>query len=318
MATASSSSPAAPAGSPPRRALELARRHRPTLVLVGRTPVGDEPAETAGITDHAELRRTLIAARRRDGDELAPALVEADLRRLLAQREVAENLAAVRATGAQVDYRAATSATRDAFGALIDDVYTTYGRIDGVIHGAGVIEDRLIADKSPDSLARVLAVKAGAARTLARRLRPESLRFLVLFSSVSGRFGNRGQADYAAASEALAQLANELDRSWPGRVVAIDWGPWSGTGMVSEALEREFERRGVALIDVEAGSRILADELASGRAGEAELVVGAASGLSETGATGEAPPRRVRASPSSCPRPSPAAAAAGPRHHQRA
>ena len=196
-----------------------------------------------------------------------------------------------------------------------------------MIHGAGVIEDRLIADKSPESLARVLAVKAGAARTLAQRLRPESLRFLVLFSSVSGRFGNRGQADYAAASEALAQLANELDRSWPGRVVAIDWGPWSGTGMVSEALEREFERRGVALIDVEAGSRILADELASGRAGEAELVVGAASGLSETGATGaSATPERCRCArraepidnvPAN-PGARPAAAAAGPRHHQQA
>jgi NAD(P)-dependent dehydrogenase (short-subunit alcohol dehydrogenase family)/acyl carrier protein len=263
-------------------AFELARRHRPTLVLVGRTTLGEEPVETSGITDPAELRRTLIAVRRRDGAELSPVLVEADLRRLLAQREVAGNLAALRATGARVDYRRCDVSEPDAFGALIDDLYATHGRIDGVIHGAGVIEDQLIADKSADSLARVLAVKVGAARTLAQRLRPESLRFLVLFSSVSGRFGNRGQADYAAASEALAQLANELDRSWPGRVVAIDWGPWSGTGMVSEALEREFERRGVALIDVEAGSRILADELARGHAGEAELVIGAASGLSES------------------------------------
>ena len=271
-------------------AFELARRHRPTLVLVGRTPLGDEPAETAGITDPAELRQTLITVRRRDGTELSPALVEADLRRLLAQREVAGNLAALRATGARVDYRRCDVSEPEAFAALIDDLYATHGRIDGVIHGAGVIEDQLIADKSADSLARVLAVKVGAGQTLAQRLRPESLRFLVLFSSVSGRFGNRGQADYAAASEALAQLANELDRDWPGRVVAIDWGPWSGTGMVSEALQGEFKRRGVALIDIEAGSRILADELASGRVGEAELVIGAASGLSEAGATGAAPP----------------------------
>ena len=93
----------------------------------------------------------------RDGAELAPALVEADLRRLLAQREVAENLAALRATGAEVDYRRCDVGDADAFGALIDDVYSAHGRIDGVIHGAGVIEDRLIADKSSDSLARVLA-----------------------------------------------------------------------------------------------------------------------------------------------------------------
>ena len=73
-----------------------------------------------------------------------------------------------------------------------------------------------------------MATKAGAALTLAEHLRPDGLRFLVLFSSVSGRFGNRGQADYAAASEVLGKLAHELDSRWPARVVSIDWGPWAG------------------------------------------------------------------------------------------
>ena len=84
-------------------------------------------------------------------------------------------------------------------------------------------------DKEADSLERVVATKAGSARTLVRRLRPEGLRFLVLFSSVSGRFGNRGQADYAAASEVLNKLAQELDRRWASRVVAINWGPWAAS-----------------------------------------------------------------------------------------
>ena len=158
-----------------------------------------------------------------------------------------------------------------------------------MIHGAGVIEDRLIADKSPDSLARVLAVKAGSAQTLAQRLRPDSLRFLVLFSSVSGRFGNRGQADYAAASEVLAQLANELDR--PG--LAVSSRSTGGRGRHRHGLRgararvRAPRRRPDRC---RIGSRILADELASGRAGEAELVVGAASGLSEETAPPTATP----------------------------
>ena len=81
IATGSSSITGGARGITAEAALELARRHRPTLVLVGRTPLADEPPETAGISDAAELRRTLIAERRRDGAELAPALVEADLRR---------------------------------------------------------------------------------------------------------------------------------------------------------------------------------------------------------------------------------------------
>ncbi len=147
-----------------------------------------------------------------------------------------------------------------------------------MVHGAGVIEDSLIRDKQLDSLERVIATKAGAAQTLAERLRREALRFLVLFSSVSGRFGNRGQADYAAASEVLGKLAHELDARWPARVVAVDWGPWRAAGMVSPWLEEEFARRGVALIGLDQGARMLEEELSRGRKGEAEIVIGAAPG----------------------------------------
>jgi NAD(P)-dependent dehydrogenase (short-subunit alcohol dehydrogenase family) len=254
-------------------AVELAGRHRPTLVLVGRTAPGDEDPVTAGIDDPRELRRAIVEAHRRAGNEVTTAVVEEDCRRLLRRRELRENLARLRETGARVEYLPCDVRDAAAFAALIDGVYERHGRIDGVIHGAGVIEDRLVRDKSVASLERVLATKAGAARTLADHLRPDGLRFLVLFSSISGRFGNRGQADYAAACEVLAALAHELDRRWPARVVAIDWGPWRTKGMVSPEVEEQFRRRGVALIDREVGCRLMAGELARGRKGQAEVVI---------------------------------------------
>ena len=71
-----------------------------------------------------------------------------------------------------------------------------------------MIEDKLVADKDLASFERVLATKVDRRGRAGRReLRPEALRFLVFFGSVSGRFGNRGQADYAAASEVLNKLA---------------------------------------------------------------------------------------------------------------
>ncbi len=262
-----------------RAAQMLAERHRPTLVLVGRTSDEPESDETAGHGELAELREAMIEARRREQRPLTPALVERDCQRILQAREVRENLSLLRQTGARVEYLICDVSDEAAFGELIDDVYQRHGRIDGVIHGAGVIEDRLVRDKQPESLERVTAVKAGAARTLAARLRPDGLRFLVFFSSVSGRFGNVGQSDYAAASEVLAKLAHELDASWPARVVAIDWGPWRSAGMVSPWLEQEFARRGVALIGLDEGCRMLEEELSRGRDGEAEVVIGAANGL---------------------------------------
>jgi NAD(P)-dependent dehydrogenase (short-subunit alcohol dehydrogenase family) len=166
-------------------------------------------------------------------------------------------------------------------------VYEEYGRLDGVIHGAGVIEDKLIEQKDPDSFQRVFSTKADGAFLLARLLRFDQLRFLIFFSSVAGRFGNRGQGDYAAANEVLSKLAYQLDRKHAARVVAIDWGPWAAGGMVSPELARQFAERGVPLISRDAGVRMFDQELRLGRKGEAEVVVGGGHWLARHERTAE-------------------------------
>jgi len=162
----------------------------------------------------------------------------------------------------------------NAFGNLIEEIYQSYGRIDGVIHGAGIIEDKLIEDKNPDSFDRVLETKVASAFVLSRKLRPDSVKFLAFFSSVAGRFGNRGQSDYAAANEVLNKLAVYLDHQWPGRVLAINWGPWIKTGMASAEVQSQFAKRGVQLIPPPAGRRMLDEELQFGRKGQVEVIVG--------------------------------------------
>jgi acyl transferase domain-containing protein/NAD(P)H-dependent flavin oxidoreductase YrpB (nitropropane dioxygenase family)/NAD(P)-dependent dehydrogenase (short-subunit alcohol dehydrogenase family) len=258
----------------------LADAYRPTLVLVGRTPppAGPEPSETAGMSEPQALKRALIERHSR-GAAVTPAMIEESFRRLMNEREVRESLARLERSGARVAYRPCDVRDPDAFGTLIDEVYSTYGRIDGVIHGAGVIEDKLVRDKRLDSFERVVSTKVESALALAAKLRPEALRFLVFFSSVSGRFGNRGQGDYAAASEVLNKLAQDLDRRWPGRVVSINWGPWLTTGMVTPEVQRQFAERGVELIPPDLGCLMLDEELRSGRNGEAEVVIGGARGL---------------------------------------
>jgi hypothetical protein len=95
----------------------------------------------------------------------------------------------------------------------------------------------------------------------------------VFFGSVAGAFGNRGQVDYAAANEALEALAWAHNGGPAGRVVCIHWGPWGGDGMVSPALEREFARRGIGLIDPDDGAACLLRELALGPPASAAVIV---------------------------------------------
>jgi acyl transferase domain-containing protein/NAD(P)H-dependent flavin oxidoreductase YrpB (nitropropane dioxygenase family)/NAD(P)-dependent dehydrogenase (short-subunit alcohol dehydrogenase family) len=257
-------------------ALTLTSRCPSRLILVGlsKLPADEEEQTTAASASPLEIKRVLIDQMRRANALPEPAAVEAECARLLRDREIRANLRAMHETGSQVDYRQCDVADEKEFGRLIDELYASYGRIDGVIHGAGVIEDRLVEHKEAASFDRVIAAKVYGALLLAGKLRPESLRFLALFSSIAGRVGNRGQADYAAANEVLNKLAAHLDARWPSRVVAINWGPWDGSNMVSEAVRDQFIRRGVQLIKPSVGCAAFIEELVSGSKGQPEVIRG--------------------------------------------
>jgi NAD(P)-dependent dehydrogenase (short-subunit alcohol dehydrogenase family) len=234
-------------------AVALAERFRCRLELVGRSPLPEEETpDLAVCRDATALRQELAKSIR------SPASIEAAVRRILAGRQIRASLDAIARAGGRAAYHACD--VRDpAFGALIDGIYEREGRIDGVIHGAGVTEDKLLIHKTPESFDRVFDTKVRGAHILAERLRPD-VGFVVFFASVAGAFGNPGQADYAAANDALDTLALHLSHRLAGRVVSIDWGPWAGVGMVTPELEREYARRGLGLIPVEEGvDRMLAE-----------------------------------------------------------
>jgi acyl transferase domain-containing protein/NAD(P)H-dependent flavin oxidoreductase YrpB (nitropropane dioxygenase family)/acyl carrier protein len=248
----------------------LAQRFGCRFELVGRSPPPDvaEGGGTRQAQDAVSLRKALLSI----GVLREPAAIERECARILAAREIRETLAAITAAGGTVSYHAVDVRDAEAFGAVIDDVYARHGRVDGVIHGAGVIEDKLLRDKSRESFSRVFDTKVEGALTLAKKLR-DHVRFVVFFSSVSGVFGNRGQGDYAAANDAMDKIAVSLSRRMPGRVLSVNWGPWSGTGMVSPELEREYARRGLGLILPTDGVQSLLRELGDADSRDAQVIL---------------------------------------------
>ncbi len=253
-------------------ALELARRFQPRLVLVGSSPLPPEEApETRNLTTPAEIKAALMKSLQAEGKPSAPASVEAAYRRLVKDREIRANLEAIRTAGSEVDYRCVDVRDREAFGVFIEEL-SAGCEIKGVIHGAGVIEDKLLRDKTPESFDRVFETKVHSAWTLAERLDPAKLEFFTLFASITSRYGNRGQSDYAAANEVLSKLACDLDRKWPGRVCSIAWGPWARVGMVAD-LEKHLQARGLELIEPTVGANFAVDELLHGKKGETEVLI---------------------------------------------
>ncbi|HWD09911.1 MAG TPA: SDR family NAD(P)-dependent oxidoreductase, partial [Actinomycetota bacterium] len=272
------------------------------IELLGRSPApnSSEPAPIAAAADAAALRRAVVAQ-----GIATPAKVEAEVRRILASRELRSTLETVGASAAGVRYHQADITDSRQVRQVVDGIFERWGRLDGLVHGAGVLEDRRIADKMPEIFARVFSTKVDGARALARALdgRP-TLAFLVMFGSVSGVFGNPGQADYAAANDALDTLArlwqgsaasrrrvpsrpaSRASELMPGladiappvplaaRILSIDWGPWAAAagGMVSPELERDYARRGIDMIAPEAGVAAMFRELAWGDPSASQVI----------------------------------------------
>ena len=175
-------------------------------------------------------------------------------------REILHTLGEIDRAGSSCEYHSLDVRDELRFGSLIDDIYQRLGRLDGIIHGAGIIEDKLLVDKEPSSFDRVFDTKINAARVLTAKLKRDTS-FVVFFSSVSGVFGNRGQIDYAAAGDVLDKSALRLQQQIAGRVLSVDWGPWGGTGMVSDALAEAYASRGIGLIPPQQGIACLMEEL---------------------------------------------------------
>ncbi|MDX1661107.1 MAG: SDR family NAD(P)-dependent oxidoreductase, partial [Gemmatimonadota bacterium] len=254
--------------------IELARRFGCALELVGRTPAPaeEEPATVPDTDDPRELKRRLLDA----DPEATLAEIESRSRGIRADREVRSTLEAIEAAGGRARYHSLDVRDSDALGGLVDEIYERHGRLDGVIHAAGAIEDKLLVHKTRDSFNRVFDTKVTAAMTLANRLRSDT-RFLVFFSSLAGVVGNAGQTDYAAANDVLDTLALHLNEHRSTHVLSVDWGPWDATGMVGEDLRREYTRRGIGLIPVDAGVQSLIDEIARGSGTPARVVLMSAS-----------------------------------------
>jgi NAD(P)-dependent dehydrogenase (short-subunit alcohol dehydrogenase family) len=254
-----------------------------TLILTGRSrsvPLASpEPTPesdlTQGITEIGQLRTLMLNQVKSEGITPTPVLVEQRVKQLLKQRSLRQSLDHLRSLGAKVEYHTVDSREPSQVEALFNHIYGHYGRLDAVVHGAGIIEDKLLADKPLDSFARVFDTKVDSLFLLSRYLRPESLKLLVLFSSIAGRYGNRGQSDYATANEVMNRFAWYLDQQWPSvRVVAINWGPWDSEGMASEGVKRQLREQGIIPIPEIEGRQFFLNEIYYGRKGEAEVIAG--------------------------------------------
>jgi malonyl CoA-acyl carrier protein transacylase/NAD(P)-dependent dehydrogenase (short-subunit alcohol dehydrogenase family) len=237
------------------------------LVLAGRSDPTFARGAEFDVRDVAAARRAALA----QDPHLSARELDRAAHELRAARDCALGLHALESTGARVDYHSLDIRDPAAVRALYAAIEQSHGRLDGVIHAAGLLADGLGREKLPSTFDRVYDTKVKGARNLLAYV-PHSVRFFVCFSSVAALYGNRGQTDYAAANDVLDVLARTRPREPALELRSIAWGPWAGTGMVGPELERHYLARGISLIAPELGVAECIDEIMYGDAPHVALL----------------------------------------------
>ncbi|MGI2047632.1 beta-ketoacyl synthase N-terminal-like domain-containing protein [Shewanella oncorhynchi] len=251
-------------------ALSLAKRSKAHFILAGRSSQQAIPAWAQG-KNNSELKAAAIAHIQSLGEKPTPKQVDALVWPVQSSLEIAAALEAFTAVGASAEYLSLDVNNPDAIASTIVPI-TELSPITGIIHGAGVLADKHIQDKTLDELARVYGTKVTGISNLLAALDLDKLKLIALFSSAAGFYGNTGQSDYAMSNDILNKAALQLAQQLPNaKVMSFDWGPWDG-GMVNPALKKMFMDRGVYVIPLKAGAELFASQLLSNTG--AQLLVG--------------------------------------------
>jgi malonyl CoA-acyl carrier protein transacylase len=204
---------------------------RPRIVFLGRTPIG--PAIHSAKT----------------APEPAPSELNALGHRA---REIAQTLADLHSSGIEAAYYTCDVTDPKAVGAVMNEVAERNGRIDGIIHGAGVLRDSFLDQMTPDDLSVVTDVKLLGAANLFSAAEKAGLKFFVGLSSVAAIQGNPGQTNYTAANRMMSAFIRYLGPKHRGvRFKALMLPPIEGAGMAEDSEVRELLRqKGVEYIHV--------------------------------------------------------------------
>ncbi len=183
-------------------------------------------AATVG-TRIALLSRTVLPDRAR-WDEL---LEDGELP--LPLREKLLGVLELEAMGAQVELATADVAEVRGLRRAIRRVEARFGRIDGIFHTAGTLDDELVETRSRAAMQAVLRPKVAGTLALERVMAGRPPDFLMLFSSISAFAGLPGQADYAAANAFLDAYAQSRSQDPATLVLSVGWSQWAQVGMAA-------------------------------------------------------------------------------------
>jgi len=259
---------------------DLAQQTQGTFYLLGRAELPDP--QDAGIqlahSGREALKTATMQRLAAEGQKLTPKQVDSILEKTMRAAATLRTLETVQQAGGKGYYLTCDVTDAQSVAAVVKKVVKAEGRVDVFVHAAGLEHSRKLESKPLEEVHETLAIKASGffhfLKALQKNKKP--LKAAIAFTSVAGRFGNSGQADYSAANDLVCRMMYALRRQNPAlKAVAIDWSAWAQVGMASRgSIPMLMERAGIEMMQPEQAAPLVYRELVHGATGGEVLLAG--------------------------------------------
>jgi NAD(P)-dependent dehydrogenase (short-subunit alcohol dehydrogenase family)/acyl carrier protein len=260
---------------------DLAAASGGTFYLLDLTPEPDpNNGDIARLdSDREGLKRDIFERFKLRGERATPVMVDKEIAALERSQAALAAIQAVRKCGGTVHYRSVDLMGNVTVTRVMSEIAEQHGRVDVLIHAAGLEISRAISDKKAAEFDLIFDVKSDGWFNLISGIGNKPIGAAVVFSSVAGRFGNAGQTDYSSANDLLCKCVSSFRNTRPdSRGIAIDWTAWSGIGMAARgSIPTIMKAAGIDMLPPEAGIPVVRRELTAGTRGE--VVIGQRLGI---------------------------------------
>jgi NAD(P)-dependent dehydrogenase (short-subunit alcohol dehydrogenase family)/3-hydroxymyristoyl/3-hydroxydecanoyl-(acyl carrier protein) dehydratase len=256
----------------------MAEKYQPHIIIFDIINLAEESAAWAKMDENQlkELKAKLWEDLKASGEKATPVILERAFTKIKDSALLYKTIEELKATGSKVTYYCCDLNNPTIFNSTIESIRKEFGKLDGVVHFAGLERSKLIADKTIDEFYAVFNTKANSAMNLLHSEIVKERGFWVMISSIAGKFGNLGQSDYAAASDYISKLAISLQNKG-ARAFAVDMTAYANIGMaIRPGVEAFLKSQKVDFIYPNEGMLTIADELVYGA--EPEIVLSASLG----------------------------------------
>ena len=238
------------------------------MVFLGRTGFDPDIDYRQMLSDESNSPDALERA----VEKAKPGLSGAELRTAAVKAakavEIIKHIEELRALGIEASYYRCDVADREMTLSVMSEIARRYGRINGILHGAGILRDSFARQMSAEDFTTVMDVKLRGAWNLFTAAQNQGLKFFVCLSSAAAIQGNPGQVNYSAANRAMSALVRQLSEIRRSiRFKALHLPPVEGLGMAEDPEIRALMKRiNAGYVHVDELAELFARELHAGSA----------------------------------------------------